>query len=440
MGKLYETKFMTGLQKFGATIAGNEAISSISAGLQSGMSVIIIGAIFQLIATIFTLFNWITTDNKVYSILMTPYNMTMGLLAVFVAFGIAYHYAGNLKMKPLVAGINSLVVFLLVAAPTETVTLADGSSTFTGLATTSLGASGLFAAIIVALVTVRITKFCADKRIIIRMPDGIPPSLADSFSALIPLLINIILFLGLSIISNALFSASLPLAITNLLSAPFSAINSLGGMIVIVLFGLLLWTLGIHGTMVIAIPLIPILAADIANNTALVAAGSEPIFTPVMLFYTICCAGGSGNTFGFTLLCLRSKSKQLKAVGKAALLPGIVNISEPIVFGTPIIYNPIIAIPFIITPIITMIIGWIGFSVGILKPMQAFVLSTLPIGVMDFMTTLSWTNVVFAFLVIPLTMLCYLPFFKIYEKQLIAKEKIIEQEEAVMGQASLNNA
>ena len=432
MNKLFESKFMKGLQKFGEKLASSKVFSAISKSMMGTMAIILVGAVFQIIATIPTLFGWYTTESAIYKLLYTPYNMTMGILSVFVVFMIGYNYAKSLGMKPMQNGVVALICFLLVAAPATTVTLADGATSLTVLNTSNLGAAGLFVAILIGILTVNLTHFCEKKNIVIKMPDVVPSFLSEAFSAMLPLLFNIIIWYGISSVLSLLTGGqmTLPLLITYILSIPLSAINTIPGMFIAVLFACLLWTFGIHGSMVVFIALMAIMIQNISANAAAVAAGNEPQFYATMLTGAMACAGGTGNTLGLVLLGLKSaKSKQLKAVSKAAIVPGIFNINEPVTFGFPIMYNPIMAIPYILTPLITMLVLWLGYAIGFFKPAYVLIMSLLPLFMGEFLGSMAWQNLFIPIVGIVVGLIVYYPFFKVYDKQLVEKEAAAKTDE-----------
>lgn len=432
MNKLFESKFMKGLQKFGEKLASSKVFSAISKSMMGTMAIILVGAVFQIIATIPTLFGWYTTESAIYKLLYTPYNMTMGILSIFVVFMIGYNYAKSLGMKPMQNGVVALICFLLVAAPATTVTLADGATSLTVLNTSNLGAAGLFVAILIGILTVNVTHFCEKKNIVIKMPDVVPSFLSEAFSAMLPLLFNIIIWYGISTVLSLLTGGqmNLPLLITYILSIPLSAINTIPGMFIAVLFACLLWTFGIHGSMVVFIALMAIMIQNISANAAAIAAGNQPQFYATMLTGAMACAGGTGNTLGLVLLGLKSaKSKQLKAVSKAAIVPGIFNINEPVTFGFPIMYNPIMAIPYILTPLITMLILWGGYAIGFFKPAYVLIMSLLPLFMGEFLGSMAWQNLFIPIVGIVVGLIVYYPFFKVYDKQLVEKEAAAKTEE-----------
>ncbi len=430
MDKLYESKFMKALQHFGEKIGSNKVLSAISGGMMACMSVILVGAFFQIFAIIPTTLKWCTADSAFYKFCMTPYNMTMGLISVVIAFTAAYSYAKSLGMKTMVNGINSMLLFLMVAAPATTVTLAGGKTTFTGLDTSALGGVGLFTALIVAILSVRITYFFEKRNIIIKMPDVVPQFLQDSFSSLIPLVANVLIWHGLNTLVVSAFSVTLPMAISNILAMPLGALTSVPGIILCLFIATFLWSFGIHGSMVVFTALMPALIQYVTSNGALVAAGKPAVFAPIAIWSAIACCGGTGNTLSLAVMGLRSKSEQIKAISKVALVPGIFNINEPVAFGLPIMYNPILAIPYILNTLIIALLMWGGYAIGFFKPNYVLIMSAMPIGVGEFLGSMAWQNILIPVIAFIVSFIIYRPFFKVYEKQLVVKETAAKKAEA----------
>lgn len=394
------------------------------------MAIILVGAIFQIITSVGTLFGWFETGSTIYNILYMPYNLTGGILSVYTVFLIAYSYGKSLGLKAVQCGIIALASFLITCAPVTSYALADGSSV-SAMDVSYLGGTGLFVAILIGIVSVRIMNLCVKKKIYIRMPDVVPAFLSDAFAAVVPMLFNIILWQGISTLLNVLTGGALnlPLLITYILSIPLAALNSVPGMIVVFLFATLLWCFGIHGTMVAYIALMAVLMQAVTANAAAVAAGGEAQFYPVLLMSALACAGGTGNTLGAVLIGLRCKSQQLKSVSKVALIPGLFGINEPVTFGFPVMYNPIMAVPYILTPIITLVLVWLGYLIGFFKPAYILIMSLMPIGVGEFMGSLAWQNIFIPVIGIIVGFLVFYPFMKAYDKQLCAKEAAIAAEE-----------
>lgn len=398
-------------------------------GMMGTMSLILTGAVFTITATLLNLAGIIPQDGTLYQWLMVPYNMTMNLLSVPIAFSIAFIYTQCLGKKgELANGIVALVVFLMVCAPIHVVTLADGT-TANVLSSDYLGGTGIFTAMLIAFVVVKITIFCEDHNVTIKMPDVVPPFLVNSFSSLIPLVINVILWRGIGFACETFMGAPLPGIIMGLISVLLAPLTSGPGLTVLAVIGQIAWCLGIHGTgIVFSVILAPMMQAY-ASNASLVAQGLDPVFNPLFVYSAFACCGGTGNVFPLALHCLRAKSERLKAIGKAAVVPAVFNISEPMVFGLPIMYNPIIDIPFIFNPVITAIFVWVGYAIGFFRAPSVMLMTALPIGMAEFLSSLSWHNILIPVIGFVVGLIVYAPFVAMYDKQCLAEEAAAEAEE-----------
>lgn len=164
------------------------------------------------------------------------------------------------------------------------------------------------------------------------------------------------------------------------------------------------------------------------TNAQLAAAGQELIYNPVFLFNAASIIGGTGNTLPLVCLGLNSKSEQIKTISRASLVPNIFNINEPVIFGYPIMYNAIMFIPYLLNVVVVTFLYYLALTSGIIGMPQALILTTLPVLMGPFMSSLDWRNVVFSAIMFPIVTLIWLPFFKIYEKQCIENEKAAELE------------
>ena len=417
------SKFMTWLRDFSQKLSQSPTFSTISSGMGGTMGLIMIGAVIQIICALGGMaFGWKAGD-PIYDAIYMPYKLTMGMLGFFMCFTLAYNYSKRLKSgSPLQSGFTAVVCYILVVAPPQVITL--GETTFDALNLGNLGAGGMFVAMIIGLLSVRISKFAIDHNWVIKMPDVIPEGVLNSFNSIIPSGLNILIWYGLSLVITQVSGGALTLAtlITYVLSIPIGYLVSPLGMIVILLLGQFFWFFGIHGTGVIfAAIMVPYVTAYM-TNAELAAAGQPLVFSAIFLYGANGGIGGTGNTLPLVLMSLKSKSEQIRAVSKASLVPGLFNINEPVIFGFPIMYNPILLIPFLLCPVVVMGFLWLGYSLGILALPQVLILSCLPIGLSQFMTTLDWKNALFPFLMLPVCWLVYYPFFKIYEKQCIERE------------------
>lgn len=423
MEGIFESPFMKKLQELGGKLQTNKTMNAISGGMMSQMSLILAGAVFMIIATLLDLVGVLDPADAVYQWLVLPYNATLGVMAIVAAFSIGYAYSKNLGMEgPLANGIVTMVLFLVVAAPIKTVTLADGG-TMSVLDTTYLGSSGIFTAIILPLISVRIIKACKDHNLSIKMPDVVPAFLSDSFSNVIPLIINIVLWTSLNTLCTSIFTIPIPGAIAYIFSIPLAGLNSVPGMFVLTLVALLCWGCGIHGATVVMMVMMPAMLEYFQANAALVAAGQAPVFQPIALYLLCQTAGGCGNCCSLALLSARSKSEQLRAVGKTSFVPTLFNISEPVVFGLPIMYNPVIIIPFVLNTIISMFIIFIGFQVGFFVPESVMILTSLPVFLNTFLTSMAWQNLLIPVICFAVSLVVYFPFVKAYDRQLLKQEE-----------------
>lgn len=422
MDKLLNSSFLKKLSEVGQKMSAQRHLSAISGGLMTCVSFMLLGSIFQIIAQIPFAF---IQDNKQY--IMAPYNMTMGIIAILTAVAVAYRLAGSYKMKPLINGLTSGVIFMLTVSPAQTLELADGA-VFTGLDATYLGAQGIFVAMLVAIITVEITRFCQQKNIVIKLPDAVPSAMGDSFTAIIPVLFSVVLFQGANLILNKTLGLDVPTGLMKLLALPLSAIESIPGMLLAILFALILWLLGIHGTAVVVPFYMPIAIQAAATNAALLEAGEPLVFSAAFLFGSIACCGGTGNTLGLCILGWNSKSKQIKSISRASLIPGLFGINEPVMYGMPMVLNPVLAIPYLLCTVTIFLLMWAAYATGFMAIPYIAVNAVLPMGVGEFMKSLSWTNAIFPYLMIIISLLFYAPFFKIYEKQCVEKERAAEAE------------
>lgn len=358
-------------------------------------------------------YNWATPNMEA---ILTPYNMSMAIMAVFAAFGIGYslakHYSEEYEMNPLSSAIISAVVFLLVAAPAQDEMIP----------TEFLDAKGLFTAMIVGLVTVEITRILVGRGMAIKMPDGVPPAVAAPFASLVPMLVNVALFYGLNLFLYSTRGTGLTETIMNILTPAINAADSLWFMIIIVIICHLLWFVGVHGAILVGTITSPFFASNILANAAAKVAG-EPlphIWTEPMWAFVIV-LGGSGATFALTLLMLRSSSSQLKTVGRIGLLPALFNINEPILFGTPLILNPLMMAPLILAPVANTIIVYFAVKLGFIGRVYVAAPWTTPAFLGLPLSNMDWKGIIVVLLALLVNLAIYYPFFKSYERILLSE-------------------
>ena len=418
------------LSPIGAKVGNQIHLKSISNGMMMTLPLIVVGSIFLIIANppvnpdlinpetanIFMKFmlSWKEFAVNNYQTLTTPYNMTMGIVGMMSAFAIAYCLAGEYNMKAAISGLISTSMFLMICAPSV-----DGS-----IATNFLGADGLFIAIIIGLSSVEITRFVESRGWQFKFPDTVPPAVTAFVNSLLPLLLNIIVLYGINILIMSNIGVGIPEAIMKVLTPALSVVDNIWGYLAIITFGNVLWLLGVNGTSII-FPIV--FALGIQNtgiNADLVAKGQDPSVIMNLQMFRFAILGGAGNTLGLTLLMMKSKSAHLKSLGRLGIVPGVCGINEPIIFGGPIVFNPILAIPFIVTPIITVGLGYLAQVMGLITPGYLVDPSFTPFFAQAYFSSMDWRNVLFVFGLVILSIVIYYPFFKIYEKNMLAQEGV----------------
>jgi PTS system cellobiose-specific IIC component len=430
MEGLFNSPVLVKLQEFGQKLGQNKFLSALQAAMMGSMSVIMCGSVFQIICAVINLFG-VDSSSTLYTVLYMPYNFTMGLVAIWITGMIAFNYAKNVGCKsPLLTMVEALACFVLVAG----FDLTQGSSIAT-LDVTYLGSQGMFLGFVIAFCVVRMDYFCQVKNIRIKMPDVCPPSLVNSMAAIIPSVFNVTIWL---VISAAIESATggaynLASGFMAVLSAPLAVLTSTPGMFVLLLFACLMWCFGIHGTMLILsvmmAPMIMVAAENAAAYEAVIAAGGTVAeaqaaltFYPVALFGALACCGGTGNTLPLCIFGLKAKSEQIRAVSKVGIVPGWFGINEPVTFGMPIMYNPILCIPYILNVMLVALITLLGYKIGFLRPAHVFIGSLMPMGFGQFLGTFRWQNAIWDYLMLIPAGLVWYPFFKVYDNQLAAQE------------------
>ena len=419
-------KFFVWLDNVAQKLNENKFLAAYQQGASVTMGVILVGAVYTIIAVLLSTIGVIESYDATYNLLVLPNEMTMGLLTLIISFTLGYFYAEKLGLKPLQNGVASMICFLLVAAPKTAVYFENGS--FTGLSTDNLGATGMFVALIVGFVVVQINRICVEKNIVIKMPDVVPPALAAGFSSALPLFFAVTLWYALSLLCKSALSMDIPSLVNTILRLPLQSINSWAGVIILSIIQALFWFLGIHGSGILTAITFPIIMTDVYTNTALLAAGQAPIWTPMMAKHMTSILGCDGNIWALELLGIwRGKSERVRSVSKASVVPGAFSISEPGVFGYPIMYNATLFPGYLLATVVPVILGCVAGNMGILYPYITYIYAIVPFNLHQFFCTgFSIPVLLFDIALIPVCMLLYYPFFKMYDNKCLKDE----QEEA----------
>ncbi|WP_320163357.1 PTS transporter subunit EIIC [uncultured Trichococcus sp.] len=399
-------------------------ISALKKGMLVTVPLTIVGAIFLVLAqppvdettmqatNIFFSFmlGWKSWAVTYQSILLIPYQLTIGILSVYTAFVISYFLANEYGLNGINNGMQGLLTFLTVAlVPTavEGVTM---------LPMTYLDAKGMFTAIIVGLVTVEITRVLDKYGIKIKMPDSVPPMVSAPFEIMIPIFVNILLFLGINQASIALTGSGLVTLVQTVLAPFLSASGSLGSIMFINFLMTTFWFLGIHGASVVSAVVAPITTANFAENAAAYQAGEA---IPHIFAGSYNSFYGGWITYPALLFCFLflAKSAQLKSLTRAAVVPNLFNINEPLIFGLPIVMNVIVIIPTYICTAINIAISYIMMSNDIVGKVVINIPWTTPGPIAVFLSTLDWKATVLWFVLFAIDFVICIPFVKSYDKQ-----------------------
>ena len=405
-------------------ISRNKYLRAIRDGFIAGMPVILFSSIFILIAYVPNAwgFHW---SKDIETFLMTPYSYSMGILAFFVGGTTAKALTDSMNRDlPATNQINfistmlaSMVGFLLMAAEPAK----EG-----GFLTAFMGTKGLLTAFIAAFVTVNVYKVCVKNNVTIRMPDEVPPNISQVFKDLIPFTLSVVLLYALELVVKASLHVTVAESIGTLLAPLFSAADGYVGITIIFGAFAFFWFIGIHGPSIVEPAIAAITYANAEVNLNLLQQGmhADKILTSGTQMFIVT-MGGTGATlvvpFMFMWLC---KSKRNRAIGRASVVPTFFGVNEPILFGAPLVLNPIFFIPFIFAPIA---------NVWIFK----FFIETL--GMNSFTANLPWTtpgplgivlgtnfqflSFALAALLIVVDIAIYYPFLKVYDEQILEEER-----------------
>lgn len=409
-------------------VGGNRILKAVSTAFNMIMPLIIIGAIFSLVSTLsIGGYQAFLQSSGIGKILALVGKFTTDLMALYVAFAAGYAYVRNEGMNndAIPSGLLSVLAFFIMTPLTE-VMINEVRTTV--LSFDYLGSKGLFTALLVGLLVGFIYTFVTKKGWVIKMPDGVPPTVAKSFSALIPGFVITGIFLVINGIFNALTGATFSEWLYSVLAAPLSALSgSVITFLVLLFICQVFWFFGIHGGQV-TIPFMMILfmQAGVENQAAFgTGQPMQNIVTVGFLYFLM--LGGAGNTMGLALdMLLFSKSKRYKSLGKLCILPSICNINEPVIFGMPIILNPVMAIPFLLVPQITAIITYFAMNLGLVSlPRIALGATGTPL-ILDGWMIAGLSGIILEVILIALTAIIYYPFFRVQDHMACQEEGISE--------------
>ncbi|MFM2486943.1 PTS cellobiose transporter subunit IIC [Celerinatantimonas yamalensis] len=423
---------------YAAKVANQRHLQAIRDGLIMSMPLIIIGSIFLIIGNIPIpgYFNFMASifGSGWKQALSYPVDATFGLLGLFVCIGVSYRLAEKYSLDAITSSMAS-VAALMIMSPYKIpffIKGLDKTVDVKGINLDYMGAKGMFVAIIMAVISVEIMKFFIRKNIVIKMPDSVPPAVAKSFTALIPILFIILFSLLLRVGIEQTPWGNLHNLIQTFVSKPLlHAGGSYWGAMLTTLFISLLWAVGLHGSTIVQAVMMPIWLTLMDQNRVAFEAGKHiPNVVTFDFFYFSTKMGGAGSTLVLVFfMAFLAKSQHLKEIGKLSIIPGIFNINEPVIFGVPIVLNPLLLIPFIIAPLVATTTTYFAMATDLVPRLTGVTLPwTTPIGIYGFLATNG------SFLAVALTMFnlaiigaIYYPFFKIFDRQKVTEENKVKE-------------
>lgn len=408
-------------------IANNRYLTAVRNGMSVIIPVTIIGSIFIIMLNL-PIDAWKDFIAPYADKLTIPMDFTMNFMSVYVCVGVASSLCEVYKIDKISTSVLAVLAFLI--ASISPVTIAEDIAKKAGLSVNgtflpmgNFGSSGLFTAIIVSIFTVEVVRFCIKRNMVIKMPHGVPTSVINSFAALIPGALVIIAVWIIKVGFNFDINSALQWVVSPI---RYFAGDNVLSVIVPILLITIVWVFGIHG-MIIATPILyPFWYDNLNANINAAATGQVvPYFMTEQFFQWFIWIGGAGATLSLAfLMAFLGKSEFSKKMGRFTLVPGIFNINEPLIFGVPIVMNPFFAIPFVLAPVVMGIITYLAMGVfHLVNYPIAIVPWTLPAPIGAMMATgLDWRAGVLAIVNIAVAGVIYYPFFKAFDKSMIAKE------------------
>ena len=427
------------LMPVAAKVGQNRYLNAIKDGFVYTMPFLIIGSFILLLVNL-----PFTDPNTVlymewYSNLMgafkgdlvQPFYVSMGIMSLFVSYGIGMSLSNFYKLNGTTGGFLSMYAFLLTSAKLDWLPIgqAEGATSLFLIADGGwmpvmdaryLDAKGLFTAILGTIIAIEIFRVLVQKKFVIKLPDSVPPAIAKSFELLIPIVVVTFLYHTVNILVMKNLEVMVPEVILKTFAPLLNMSDSLLSLIILLVIIHLFWFAGLHGTNIVVAIVNSITLSNLATNQAALQAGEAiPKIFAGGFVDSFIFMGGVGTTLGLTLAMIRSNNTHIKSIGKLSLLPAIFNINEPIMFGTPIVMNPLLFIPFITVPIINGTIAWFATKYGLVSKIVTLVPWTTPGPLAALLATnFDISAAILSLALILLSYFIYTPFLKIYTNSL----------------------
>lgn len=419
-------------------ISRNPYLRAIRDGFIAAMPVILFSSIFLLVAFVPNIFGF-TWSNKAVTAIMKPYVYTMGIVAVLVAATTAKSLTDAFNRQ--LSKTNQINFISTMIASVSGFLLLASDEIKAGFDSGYMGTKGLLTAFLAAFVTVNIYKVCVKNNVTIRMPDEVPPNVSQAFKDVIPYALSIFVLYGIDLATRQLVGTNVAEAILKLFEPLFTAADGYVGITIIFGAYALFWFVGIHGPSIVEPAIAAITYANIETNFQLLQAGqhADKILTSGTQMFIVT-MGGTGATLVVPFMFMwLTKSKRNKAIGRASVVPTFFGVNEPILFGAPLVLNPVFFMPFILAPIVNV---WIfKFFVDTLN-MNSFSVNLPwttpgPLGIV-MGTNFAPLAFVLAVLLVIVDVLIYYPFLKVYDEQILAEEQSGKVENSLKEKVAAN--
>lgn len=413
-------------------IQRNKYLQAIQSAFMTLMPIMLIGGIITIITTPFVNYTKMATTDSMYNfykgwqLFVNNYGMplvilrsvTLSSISLWTSLAIAYFLAKHYKMNTIITSVVSLLMFFILC----TSVTKDG-----GLSNDFWGGEGLFAGIIIGIAVTELYRLFTTKKIgTIKMPDMVPPALKSSFASIFPIIFVTVICTIIAMLCNSILRITFPQAILNLFHPLVVTVDNAFGLSLSSILSQICWWFGIHDTAVTSL-LEPLMYSNYSANAAAyakgIAAANLPHIWTEPLWWNWMVIGGSGATLALAVMVLRCKSVQLKTVGKVAIIPALFNINEPLIFGLPIVLNPLFFIPWLLAPTINGLIAYICMAIGIVNKTFIYPGWNIPAPIAQFLTNMDLRSIFLTLVMIIIDGLIYYPFLKVWDKQKLEEER-----------------
>ncbi len=412
-------------------VAGNKHLQILAASFMSILPLIMVGSFALIIANPFMDYTTMQTTDMFYGFfkawadfsagfgkhLSYLFNVTLGAQGFWLSVAIAYTTAKRRNLHMLNSIIVVVVSFLVV----------NGELIDWNWSTAYFGGTGLFSAILVSFIAIDLYTVMSEKKLgYIKFPDSVPEVLSSSISTLVPISLIFIIMCVVRAVFGDLLGTPFPTLIMSIGSQLNMAVDSIFGISLASTLSQIAWWFGIHSSAILSV-VTPSLEANMLSNINAYAAGvplSElPTIVNSTFYYTYVAIGGGGATFGLVLLMLKSKSEQIRAIGKLSIVPAFFGINEPVLFGLPVVLNPMFLIPFLLSHVVNIIICYYAMSLNLVNKVVMSLSAQTPIGLSHVLGNLDFRSLILLVVIIVVDVVLYYPFFKIFEKEKVEEEQ-----------------